>query len=111
MSGRLSNLNRRLAKVEQQAADRATRERLAHCNCCPQDPESLGIPLVVTNAREFEEMMVPCPAHGFRRLGKLIVLQLIKPDGTIAKESVGLDEVVGEYERRRSEFLKSHPGD
>jgi len=110
MSGRLSNLNTRLAKVEQQVADRAWRERLAHCNCCPQDPECLGIPLVLSSAKEFEEMIVPCSAHGFRDLGKLIVLPLVKAGGTLAEKSVGLDEVVAEYNRRRSEFLTSHPG-
>jgi hypothetical protein len=33
MSRTLSNLNTRLAKVEQQVADLAMRQKLANCNC------------------------------------------------------------------------------
>ncbi len=39
---RLSNLEGRLAKVERLVADRARREKLANCNCSPQDPEAIG---------------------------------------------------------------------
>jgi hypothetical protein len=44
MSGSLSNLNRRLAKVEQQVADRAGQKKLATCNCYPKDPEASVYP-------------------------------------------------------------------
>ncbi len=33
MSGKLSSLSRRLAKIEQQMADQAQRAELANCNC------------------------------------------------------------------------------
>ena len=112
MSGSLSNLNRRLAKVEQQVDDRARQKNLATCNCYPKDPERVGIPFVVTNTEEFEaEVNFPCPAHAFRRLGQLLVLQKMHPDRTLAAPSIGLLEVVDEYHRRLSEFLKFHADD
>lgn len=107
---RLSNLDRRLAKVERLVADRARREKLANCNCCPHDPERIGNIFLVSDARRFEaEMNLTCPAHGFRCLGEIMVLLRQKAGGTIAEESVRLTEVVDEYKRRLSEFLKSHP--
>lgn len=106
----LSNLNRRLAKVEQQVAFRARLEKLANCNCRPQDPEDPDSLLLVTNTKAFEaEMNLPCPVHGFRRLGQLFVLQYLESDWTISEESVRLKEVVEEYKRRLSEFLEFHP--
>jgi hypothetical protein len=106
----LSNLSRRLAIVEQRVADTARREKLSNCNCFPQDPERLGIPFLATNEKEFEaQINLRCPAHGFRRLGKLIVLTIVNPDRTITEESVRLGQVVDEYQLRLSEFLKSDP--
>ena len=108
MSRKLANLNMRLAKVEQQAAHIATREKLGNCNCYPNP---LGIKmLVVKDAKEFEaEMNLSCPAHGFRRLGKLMVVTIVSRKGEISEECARREELVTEYERRLSEFLKSHP--
>jgi hypothetical protein len=50
MSGRLSNLRIRLAKVEGQVADRAKREKLANCNCSQQ--EWLSFFLVQRNSKQ-----------------------------------------------------------
>jgi hypothetical protein len=76
MSGRISSLSRRLAKVEQQQADRARREELADCNCpelkstvpflAPCIPE----PLEALEA-ELHEM---CPVHGLRRFGPIGIM-------------------------------------
>jgi len=63
MSRKLSDLYKRLAKVEQQAAHIATQEKLANCNCYPH---TVGVKmLVVKDAKEFEaDMNLSCPAHG-----------------------------------------------
>lgn len=99
-----------MAKVEQQVADKARREKLANCNCFPHDPKRLGAPFVVSDEKKFEsEMNLTCPAHGFRRFGQLLVLKFVHSDGTFDEKSVRLGQVVDEYERRLSEFLKSHP--
>jgi hypothetical protein len=69
MSGKLSILNRRLGKVEKQLADRARREKLTNCIC--------GDPIIAmsTDPEKFEaEMNRTCPAHGFRRFGKIIAV-------------------------------------
>ena len=102
MSGSLSNLNRRLAKVEQQMADRERQKKLATCNCYPNDPEGLGIPFVVTNTEEFEaEMNLTCPAHGFRRLGQLPVLQQMHPDRPLRTVPGGAADCVNVGARRK----------
>ena len=108
MSRKLANLNMRLAKVEQQAAHIVRREKLASCNCYPNPP---GIKmLVVKDAKEFEaEMNLSCPAHGFRRLGKLMVVTIVGREGEISEECARREELAKEYYRRLSEFLKSHP--
>lgn len=108
MSRKLTNLNTRLAKVEKQATYVATREKLANCNCYP-DP--LGIKmLVVKDAKEFEaHMKLSCPAHGFRRLGRLMVVTIGDQKGEISEDCARRKELVTEYHRRLSEFLKSHP--
>ncbi len=75
MSGKLSGLRKRLAKVERQLADHARREGLANCTC---SAVTLAIP---GREREFEaEMNLPCPAHGLRRLGKIICLRPVGPE-------------------------------
>jgi hypothetical protein len=103
MSGKLSSLSRRLAKVEQQMADQARRAELANCSCVhmptiadPNQPE------------EFEaEMNLPCPAHGFRRLGRIMQLSFVNPDGT-AEPSPRLDELIATYEARLAEADREH---
>jgi len=81
MSGTLSSLSRRLTKLEQQLADRARRAKLASCNCSyvtiadPARPE------------EFEaEMNLPCPAHGFRRLGRINRQFFYNPDHSVKRD-------------------------
>ena len=108
MSSKLSELNKRLAKVEQRAADIATRQSFANCNCYP-DPLVLKI-LVVKDAKEFEaHMNLSCPAHGFRRLGKLMVVNIVSRKGEISDDCAKRNELATEYYRRLSEFVESHP--
>jgi len=47
---------------------------------------------------------LPCPAHGFRRLGKITVFVLVEEDGTIAEESARLSQLVEEYKLRLSQL-------
>jgi len=111
MSGRLSHLNRRLVKVEQQVAHLAKREQLADCKCFPPGPNGISLPwFVVKNAEEFEaDMNLPCPVHGFRRLGQLMIPRIVGRKGEISEEYTRRRELVAKYELRLSEYLKSHP--
>ena len=102
-----SNFRRRLEKLEQQMAQ-VQRIRPVNCNCCPEDPKGIGTAWVISDAKQLEEaMQVRCPAHGFRTLGKLVMIRIFNGK-RIAPESVKLAEVRDEYYRRLSEFKKSH---
>jgi hypothetical protein len=108
MSRTLSNLNTRLAKVEEQVAHLARRQKLANCNCYP-DPLGMGM-LVVKDAEEFKtEMNLSCPVHGFRRLGKLMVVRTAGLKGELLEAAVRCEELVAEYKRGLAEYLKSNP--
>jgi hypothetical protein len=86
MSGKLSSLGRRLAKVEQKLAERARREKLANCIC------GAAIIAVSTAPEQFEaEMNRTCPAHGFRRLGKIIPVIFGSVDAADEPETDGPD--------------------
>jgi len=75
MSERLAAYRRRLAKVERQLAVIARRSELANCNC---DKTTR----VVVWSEELEAVRnVRCPAHGFRRIGVIAVIEYIGPDG------------------------------
>jgi hypothetical protein len=52
---------------------------------------------------------LPCPVHGFRRLGKLLVVQIAGRRGEISEEYTRRIALVAKYRLRLSEFLKSHP--
>ena len=111
MSRKLSELSKRLAKVDQQVANIATRDKLANFNCYPKGPNGRALPwFVVKSAEEFEaDMNLSCPAHGFRRLGKLMVVTIVGRKGETSEECARRSELAKEYYRRLSEFVKSHP--
>jgi hypothetical protein len=95
MSGKLSGLWKRLEKVEQLMADQARRAELANCNC--QHFVTLAI---AGHADEFEaEMNLPCPAHSFRRLGRIMRIGFVDPTGT-KMPSPRLDELIAIYDAR-----------
>jgi hypothetical protein len=99
MSGRLSNLRTRLAKVERQVADTARCEKLANCNCRPQGEDS---PSIFVKAEEFEAAAnLPCPTHGIRRLGRLSAIVFGR---TPTAESAKLIQLMEEYELRISQL-------
>ena len=92
---KLLSLRNRLAKVEQQLADRARREDFANCTCREVTTAIPG------QEEEFKaEMDVACQSHGFRRLGRIIKVVFVKPDGT-EQDSSRLDQLLAIYEARR----------
>ena len=95
MSGNLSGLWKRLAKLEQQMADRARRAELANCTCIHSPYVTIAI---TSQPEKFEaEMNHPCPSHGFRRLGRIMRIRFMNPDGT-AEPCPRLDELIATYE-------------
>jgi hypothetical protein len=100
MSGKLSSLDRRLAKVEQRLTDRARRKKLANCICREGTQAA--------EAEEFEvEMNRTCPVHGFRRLGKITPLVYVNPDKTFTEDSAKLLKLIETYELRVSRSPQS----
>jgi hypothetical protein len=94
MSG---NRRKRLERLEQKLGDLVRREELANCNC-----QTLTF---AWSTKTFEaEMNTPCPTHGFRRLGQIMVVSVVpmagENVGTVDEESLGLDQLVEEYEGR-----------
>jgi hypothetical protein len=83
-----------LAKVEQQMADQARRAELANCTCNDMTIANTVLP------EQFEaEMNLPCPAHGFRRLGRIMRIVFVDPGGKKVP-SPRLDELIATYEAR-----------
>ena len=92
MSEKLSSLRKRLAKVERKMADIVRREELANCNCKQSSDFTV---LSDDGAEEFEaEMNLPCPAHGFRRLGR--IMHVAVEDESCPRS----DELIATYEAR-----------
>jgi hypothetical protein len=103
MSGKLSSLNRRLAKVEQQVAERTKREELANCICRTSMPFT-----IVQDAEQFEvEMNRPCPVHGVRDLGQLLIHTPFNSDTTPSEVSIKLRQLLDLYELRLSQRSQS----
>jgi hypothetical protein len=95
MSGKLSGLRKRLAKAEQRMADLGRRAELANCTC--EECVTIANP---NHPEEFEaEMNLPCPAHGFRRLGRIMHLVFVEP-GVTEHPRTSLDELIATYEGR-----------
>lgn len=90
MSGKLSSLSRRLTRIERQLIGATMRAGLANCNC---QEEYLAGP---DKPGEFEAAMnLKCPAHGFRRLGAILVY-----DSWRKKTDTKLNELLEIYEAR-----------
>lgn len=96
MSG---NRRKRVEKLEQKLADLIRQEALVNCICLER---------LFVDSREKErflsEMNKTCPVHGFRRLGKITMVQIVstggKDAGKIDERYLGLEELVQEYKRR-----------
>jgi hypothetical protein len=93
MSGKLSSLRKRLAKAEQEITYLARRAGLANCTCTSRTLAVDG------QAEKFEaEMNLPCPAHGFRRLGKILHIRFVDRDGRVPCPR--MDELIATYAAR-----------
>ncbi|MFY9843924.1 MAG: hypothetical protein ACLP0H_20090 [Terriglobales bacterium] len=95
MTGRITDLKKRLDRAERELADRAWHANFnGLCNC---REETDANPL---RPQDFEEEMnTPCPAHGFRRLGKITHFTFLNEDGT-AKPHPKLDPLIKSYYAR-----------
>jgi hypothetical protein len=97
------SLRKRLARVERTLADTAKRKEEAGCNC------RLLTAASSRNPAEFEaEMNLPCPVHGIRHLGQLMVVTFVqavngKPDTSAPKDplEVELKRLLDEYHARQ----------
>jgi hypothetical protein len=95
MSGKLSGWEKRLANLEQQVADLARKVESANCNC-----EPYGTLAISFQPEKFEaEMSLPCPAHGFRRLGMILKIRFVSGDCSRDPTS-RLDELLATYQAR-----------
>ena len=87
------NPRKRLEKIEQKMAEISRREGLSNYICKDFTLVSL--------TKIFEaEMNKDLPGSGFRQLGKITVLELGDVKGNVKEESLGLIELMREYERR-----------
>lgn len=109
MSEKLSNLRKRVAEVERQTSELARRQKLADCNCYPRGktcPNFFGCP------EKFEAAAnLPCPAHGFRRLGRITPVNIVDttPGAKLEEKYVRLNRLVAEYELRVSQLPPLSP--
>lgn len=95
MSGNLSSLEKRLANLEQLVADLARQVESANCTCEPH-----GTLVLPFQPEKFEaEMNLPCPAHGFRRLGMILKIRFVNGDGS-REPTPRLDELLATYKAR-----------
>jgi len=82
-------------------ADQARRAELANCNCVP----ILTVALPDRPEKFEAEMNLPCPAHGIRRLGRIMRIHFVEPTtpggpGCREVPSPRLDELIATYEAR-----------
>jgi hypothetical protein len=95
VSGKISSLQKRLARVEQRLASIVQQaEPTPECNCrsvTVADPDK---------PEEFKaEMNQRCPAHGFRRLGMLVSIKCSDRRGMNGEAE--LDQLLKTYEARQ----------
>lgn len=97
MPGTLLSLQKRLTKAEQKMADVVRRWESANCKCKTQT--------IICNLAAFERELEPCPVHGFRRLGKMMVW--------ILEDPVRVGELQAIYDARlaEAERLKAEDSD
>jgi hypothetical protein len=105
VSGRLTGLRRRLAKVEKALAETAEQEKMAGCICIPRRGRFTTIAFS-NKPEEFEaEMNQKCPAHGFRSLGHIVVFRVVGPGEE--DERCKLDDLLDEYRARETEYSRT----
>jgi hypothetical protein len=96
---------KRLEKLEKKLADLTSQDTLANCNC--QELTFVG------SKEKFQtEMSRCCPAHGFRRLGRITIVDIVptrlrERAGQVDRESLGVEELIAEYRRRLAEVERA----
>jgi hypothetical protein len=91
MSAKLSSLRKRLAKLEQEQADRARVEELANCNC--PELKSAASYLAVCPSKFEKDINETCPVHGLRRFGTIVIMDFVNMDGTSGEWAIKLQEL------------------
>ena len=105
MSAKLTSLRKRLAKLEQEQADRAKVEELADCNC-PKFKSTLSFLAVFPEALE-AEMNETCPVHGLRRFGDIVITEFVNPDGTENEDTKKMYQLIDAHELRLAQQSES----
>jgi hypothetical protein len=100
MSAKLSSLRKRLATLEQEQADRARLEELADCNCPAMKSAGSFLAPIFPEALE-AELNKTCPVHGFRQLGRIVVLNFGN------QESAKVSQLVHVYKLRLAQHSQS----
>ena len=104
MSAKLASLRKRLAKLEQEHADRVRREELVDCNC--PELKSHGFLAVWPEALE-AEMNETCPVHGLRRFGEIVIIDCVNPDGTESENTMKICQLIDSHELRLAQQSQS----
>ena len=95
MSEGLSRLRRRLARVERALANVPKQENRGKCNCPVFTMANTMQP------EKFEaEMNLKCPEHGFRNLGRIVLIEHIGRRGDPRVKEGQLHNLVSEYRAR-----------
>ena len=95
MSNRTDSLTRRLSQVERAVAEHAEEERLTACNC-RIPPRGITVLYKQDLAGIEKELSQTCPAHGFRRLGQILLVHSDYP-----YKYGRADELLDQYHARR----------
>jgi hypothetical protein len=100
MPAKLSSLHNRLAKLEQEWAERVKREELADCNC-PAMKSSVGFLAPIFPEALEAELNKTCPVHGFRQLGRIVRMNFGN------QESTKVLQLIEEYKLRLAQHSQS----
>lgn len=94
------NFRKRMEKLEQLTPKISKRDSDAKCSC-------RSFTMAATAEYFKAEMKQTCPVHGFRRLGKIniVEVEIVSKEG-IEDKSVGVAELAEEYERRLARHQK-----
>lgn len=96
MSAKTRNLEKRLAEVARELADRSRRAALAQCVC------RSGTYADSRNVEDFEaELNLPCPAHEFRSLGSLFTISAEPETPEQEADNAKFERLVEQYYEER----------
>jgi len=105
VSRRFSSLNRRLAAVEQEVAERVKRVELADCNC-PKIKSPIPF-LAFEPGQLEEELNRGCPVHGLRRFGRIRIMNFVNMDLTSSEDAVKCEQLIEAHQLRLAQQSQS----